>query len=334
MASLGFLVVGVVLLVVVIVDLTWTTLWVEGGAGPLTSRLMAWTWRGLRRVGRGRRGVLTLSGPLILVVGFAAWTSLLWAGWTLFFAGTEAALLDTVGGGGISWVDRLYFTGYAMFTLGNGDLVPNGDVWQVATVLVTASGMLYVTLAVTYVLSVLDAVTQKRAFASGVSGLGPRGEDVLRTAWNGEEFQGLDLLLNTYVEQLNALTSNHKAYPILHYYYSERVDRSPVTSVAILEDALSLLAFGVPEGHRPSDAIIENARSSVDGYLETLEGSFVEPAADAPPPPDLGSLEDAGIPTTSEQSFASALDGVAERRRTLLGLVELDVRRWPSGDDD
>lgn len=41
---------GVLLLTIAIVDLVWTTLWVEGGAGPLTSRLMSWSWRILRKM--------------------------------------------------------------------------------------------------------------------------------------------------------------------------------------------------------------------------------------------------------------------------------------------
>ncbi|WP_281246994.1 hypothetical protein [Natrinema salaciae] len=38
--TLGYLALGVIVLVGTVVDVLWTTLWVEGGAGPLTSRLM------------------------------------------------------------------------------------------------------------------------------------------------------------------------------------------------------------------------------------------------------------------------------------------------------
>ncbi len=43
------LVVGVVLLLVAVVDILWTTLWVEGRAGPLTSCLMSSTWKILKK---------------------------------------------------------------------------------------------------------------------------------------------------------------------------------------------------------------------------------------------------------------------------------------------
>lgn len=331
--SLAYLIVGVLLLIGTIADLLWTTLWIEGGAGPLTSLLMASTWQTLRRLGGQNERILTVSGPLILILGLTTWIALLWLGWTLIFAGAEDILIDTRNAGPISWVERFYFTGYSIFTLGNGDFAPRDGVWQIMTVLATASGMLFVTLSVTYVLSVLDAVTQKRSFATGVTGLASQGGDVVRAAWNGQEFVGLDLLLNTYTSQLNTLTSNHKAYPVLHYFHSEQSEQAPVTSIAVLDDALTILRFGIPEQNRPSEAIITNARSSVNSYLETLRNSFIRPADDTPPPPDLRPLRDEEIPTISDDEFATSLDELAKRRRTILGLVTSDVRQWPSSED-
>lgn len=325
-----YLALGALLLVIAVVDLTWTTLWVEGGAGPLTSRLMSWTWRALRSVAGRNSRILSLAGPLIFAISLSVWIALLWAGWTLVFAGAEGALIDTLGRGPVSWIDRVYFTGYAIFTLGNGDFVPHGDVWQLATVLTTASGMLFVTLIVTYVLSVLDAVTQKRSFAIGVSGLGTRSTEIVRAGWTGEEFRGLDLPLNTYASQLNSLTSNHKAYPILHYFHTTRADHAPVGRIAALDEALTLLRFGVPGPERPTDVLIGNARSSVRNYLDILDSAFIEAADRSPPPPELGPLRDADVPTVSDEEFDAALEELDERRRTLLGLVESDAREWPS----
>lgn len=189
--------------------------------------------------------MLTLSGPLILVVSFAVWIALLWGGWTLVFASTESSLTDTLNRGAISWSDWVYFTGYAIFTLGNGDFVPTGDLWQSLTVLATASGMLFITLTITYILSVLDAVTQKGAFASDVNGLGTTSTDLLRRNWTGGGFGRLDLPLVNLSSELTTLTANHKAYPILHYFYSDQVDQAPTVNIALLDEALILLRFWV-----------------------------------------------------------------------------------------
>ncbi|WP_458186561.1 potassium channel family protein [Haladaptatus sp. NG-WS-4] len=331
--NIVYLSLGIVLLTTAVVDLLWTTVWVEGGAGPLTSRLMAWSWRLLRRVGNQKSSILTLAGPFIFIVSLATWILLLWGGWTLIFASAEGALIDTLNRGPISWVDRIYFTGYTLFTLGTGDFVPQDGVWQLATALTTGSGLLFVTLSVTYILSVLDAVTQKRAFASDVTGLGMQSEEILRTGWNGDEFHNLELSLNSFISQLNTLTSNHKAYPILHYFYSRHPEQAPVIGIAVLDETLTVLQFGVPEQYRPSDVALTNARASVQNYLNTLHTTFIEPAQRSPPPLDLDALREIGVPTLSDEEFAASLAELDERRRTVLGLVESDARQWPSSDE-
>lgn len=127
---------------------------------------------------------MSLAGPLILVFTIALWIVLIWAGWTFIFTGSENALIDTRDRGPISWAERIYFVAYTMFTLGNGDFAPADGVWQIATALMTASGMLSVTLIVTYVLSIIGAVVEKRSFASTVTGVGNRGEAFVRAGWN------------------------------------------------------------------------------------------------------------------------------------------------------
>lgn len=170
--NLVFLVLGIGLLVLAVVDLLWTTLWVDGGAGPLSSRLTTWVWRGLRTVGTQHERVLSLAGPLILTLTLAMWFGLMWAGWTFTFASGENVLIDAIDHGPVSWTGRVYFVAYALFTMGNGDFAPVDGVWQIATALTTASGMLFVTLGASYVLSVLGAVTKKRSFAGSIVGLG------------------------------------------------------------------------------------------------------------------------------------------------------------------
>ncbi|MDF9745055.1 potassium channel family protein [Natrinema salsiterrestre] len=327
-----YLAVGALLLLLTVVDLLWTTLWVEGGAGPLTSRLASRTWKTLKIVSGERPRVLSFSGPLILILGLTMWIALLWAGWTFLFAGGEGSLIDTRNTGPISWTERFYFVGYTVFTMGNGDFTPNGGIWQVVTALTTASGMLFVTLSVTYILNILSAVTQKRSLASSINGLGAQSAEILETSWDGDAFQGLEVPLNTIASQLDTLTSNHKAYPILHYFFTPQTSQAPTTNITVLDEALTLLRFGVAADHRPSEPSIRQARSSVQNYLDTLGSAFVEPASQSPPAPDLKHVRDDGIPTVTDEDFTTSLEEITDRRRHLLGLVESDARHWPSTD--
>lgn len=332
--TLVHLVLGILILLIALVDLLWTTLWVDGGGGPLSSRAATGLWRGLRRVGGHDSRLLHLAGPLILLFSLILWIGLIWAGWTLIFAGNETALIDTRDGGPISWTERIYFVAYTLFTMGNGDFTPRDGVWQIATALTTASGMLFVTMAVSYVISVLGAVVNKRSFASTVTGLGKRGEELVRTGWDGEDFHGLDLTINTLNSELSQLAKQHKAYPILHYYHAKEEDDSSAMAVAVYDEALTLLHFGIPEDQQFNAVPVKTARSSVQSYLETLNSAFIKPADEAPPPPDLNRLRDADIPTVSDAEFDTALDELSERRRKLLGVVTADAYQWPSVNNE
>lgn len=88
------------------------------------------------------------------------WVGLLWAGWVFLFASGEPSSLDTRAQEPVTWFGYIYCVAYTMFTMGNGDFTPVVGSWQVATRMMTGSGMVLVTLVVTYILSVLQAVNK------------------------------------------------------------------------------------------------------------------------------------------------------------------------------
>lgn len=63
--SFIYYVLGICLTLFIIVDLVWTTLWVDGGAGPLSDRLTSVTWRAIKKV--NNKFLFNISGPLILI---------------------------------------------------------------------------------------------------------------------------------------------------------------------------------------------------------------------------------------------------------------------------
>lgn len=326
-AVLGVL--GAALVVLTIVDLLWTALWVDGGAGPLTSRLSSLSWRLIRRVGERRSRLMSLGGPVIISASLAMWVGLLWAGWTLLFAADVDALVAAHTGDPAPLPGRMYFVTYSMFTMGNGDFTPTGGWWQFVAALTTGSGMVLVTMAISYVFSVLSAVAQKRAFASSVHGLGDRAERVVLRGWDGEDLDRLDLPLNGFASQIGLLADQHRAYPILHYYHSQQEEKASGVAIAILDDALTLIRCGVPPELRPNMAIVEGARESIATYLESLREALIDPAADAPAPPDLDTLRRHGVPTVDPATFEREVAALADRRRLLRGMVVADGWRWP-----
>lgn len=298
--------------------------------GPLTGRLTTGLWRlGLRLLGRRRHRALSALGPLVLVTTVAVWILGLWAGWVLVFASDPRALGLSSGPGFADWTGRIWFVSYTMFTVGNGDFTPADGAWQVVSGLVAATGMSLVTLAVTYLLNVLTAVVGKRAYADQVHGLGRTAEELVLAGWNGHDLHPLDRQLTELASQLSRIAQQYLSYPVLQYYHAAAVAKSPVKAAAVLDDALTLLRFGVAPAARPDPAALTSARSAVQSLLsDTLDAASIRPAPEPPPPPRLEPLRRAGVPVVEEQEFAGALRDLDDRRRTMLGLVRGDGWDW------
>ncbi|WP_375263815.1 ion channel, partial [Palleronia sp.] len=322
---------GAGLVVLTFLDALWTTLWVDGSAGPISARITTWSWRGtLALFGRRRHRVQSLFGPFVLSLIVLLWVTMLWLGWTLIYGGEPLSLLHATTKTPADWSGRFYFVGYMLFTAGNGDYTPNGDVWQVLAALTNMTGMLLATLAITYVLSVVSAVVQKRAFASQVSGLGQTAAKIVASGWNGQHLRSLDLPLSSLSSQLSQMSERYRAYPVLQYYHAAERQKSPIVAVTLLDDALTLMKFGVPAEHQPSPAVLQSARASVESFLDTLPSAFIHPAPEAPPDPDLAAVADVGIPTLPQEQFVEEVEALSERRRRMLGLLRNDGWNWDS----
>ncbi|MCM3611078.1 two pore domain potassium channel family protein [Planococcus sp. MERTA32b] len=324
-----YAILGIILLIATIIDFAWTTLWPDGGAGPVTKRVSLLFWVFLRWLSGGKSSLISLAGPIILIATLVTWILMFWTGWTLVFAADPSSFIDTNDNNPISWTERWYVTGYLLFTLGVGDYIMKEGLWQILAILTAASGLVFITLGVTYILSVLDAVTQKRAFAESIRGIGDNVSEIVMNSWNGENFNDIDLLLNSFSSQLSTLTSQHNAYPILHYYHSSKRDEELTVAVATLDETLTVYKFGIKDGCGPNKLLVHEARSTVDSFITTLRSGYISPAELAPPVPDLDTMRDNGLPVVSTDQFLSSLEDLSERRKALLGSLRDNGRNWP-----
>lgn len=323
---------GFTLVLLAIVDLIWTTLWVDGGTGPLSKRLAKGTWRISKKLSRGNKHVFSVVGPLILILTIASWAVLMWVGITLFFAGDPQSIVQTTFEGPITWYERFYFTGFTLFTLGVGDYSPQPGFWQIVTAFNSGMGILLLTLGASYVISVVGAVVQKRAFARTVTGLGLDSAEIVKLAWNDKDLFQLDLILMNLSSKITELCQQHQAYPLLHFYHCKNEEESSAVAVAILDEMLSIIEWGVTDEGVYNAVLIQEARASVDSFLGTLASAFIEEADTNPKKPILNELITLGIPTVTQATFEDCLDEDAPRRRKLLGAVQADYHSWPSGD--
>jgi Ion channel len=323
--------VGALILVVATLDPLWTTIWVDGHAGPLTRRYGNWIDRLLTAViPRDDHRLLSLAGPVVLIATVTLWALLAWTGWVVLFSADPGSLVDPHTRQRADLTGRIYFTGYTMFTLGNGDFAPQGGLWQIASALASLSGLFLLTLSVTYVLAVIEAVVAKRSFASQTWALAHSAEELVEIAWNGRGFPAVELQLLSLTEQLNTVTEQHQAYPMLHYYHEERLPQSVSVNLAIFDEALTIWEFLVPAELRPAPATLKCARDSVREFLNGLRDAQIEESCNEPPWIDLAHLRESGLPVSDHDALDRGGNELAVRRRHLLAFLEEEHREWPT----
>jgi len=114
-----------------------------------------------------------------------------------------------------------YFTGFLVVTLGTGDFVASTSWWRVLTDVAAFSGLFLVTLAITYLTSVVSAVVARRTLAIHVNALGGSATDILARGWDGERFSpGFTQHLVMLTDKLTMSAEQHLAYPVLHYFHT------------------------------------------------------------------------------------------------------------------
>lgn len=320
---------GLALVAVALIDLAWTTVAAGSGAGPLSGRLAAVLWRASLAIYRRCRShtFLTFAGVAIVLAVLAFWIALVLTGWAITFASSDGAVRHSSTSAPADLVGRLYFVGYTVFTLGNGDYRPGDGVWQLGTVLATGTGLMLVTLSITYLVPVASAVALRRQLASSVNVLGTTPHEILATTWDGVAFSGLSQRLVALGALIETSRQQHLTYPVLHYFHSKEVDSAAAPNLSNLVQALHLLQHGVAADVRPPPAVLVPLVRTLDSFLSTLQSAHLDPGEPIPLP-ELEPVRNAGIPTVADDQYETAREPTRQRRSLLAGLLADDG--WPA----
>lgn len=322
-------VVGAVALVVGFVDLVWTTLAASGGGGPLTARTSARLWQGVKATQpRPRHHILRLVGVAVVVTVLVQWVVLLIGGWWLVFHGSPQAVVNDTTQVAASSMQRLHFAISTVSTLGIGDYVAGTTAWGVVSSYAALSGLVTATLGITYLVPVIQAVTQRRTFALYLSTLGRNPYEVALHAWGAARAGTVDQHLIHLSSELTLLAQNHLAYPILHYFHDVSVEASGPVQLATLDEALTLLACGLDREEPSGLHALGPTRNALAAVLETLTAAYISTDEEQPEPPSLDPLRRAGLPTVSDEEFHARLEGEARRRSADLAFVRDDGWEW------
>jgi hypothetical protein len=322
------LLLGLAVIAFVFYDAFITAVSGVSAGGPATHRLGMAAWKVIRLLARSPRSpLLAAAGPLVVFGMLVFWLVGLWAGWSLVFSADPTAVLHADTGEQADGWSRVYFAGYAVYTLGVGDFSPHGGPWQVLTVSATINGFVLLTMSVSYLIPVVMAVSERFQHGMVLHGLGDTAQGLLLTSWNGADFSELRPHLQQLTQVVGRTTQKFLSYPVLHFFHSPTRDSALEPGIAALDEALLLLEHGVVDEVRPHPLQLRPLRAALDRFSEIVAREFTGSADDPPPPPSLEPLRRAGIPVRDEATFVEAVAARQAHRRRLAAFI--GDARWP-----
>ncbi|SFR43932.1 Ion channel [Marinobacter daqiaonensis] len=212
-----YIIPGLVLILIVMADFVRTTLTTKG-EGPLSS-VVSGVLRNLAKLSirMGHRPSEVLGAICVISIG-SVWLAGLWVGWVLVFMGIPDAIAHSGSKVGIGIYDIVYFVGFNLSSLGIGDLAPRNPMAQMATVLTSFSGLLVITLIVTYAISVVGAVVARRVLAFKLYLVGGHKGEFLTEFPGEKEFAAW---VGEISKELVSCTEQRLAYPVLDCFTSK-----------------------------------------------------------------------------------------------------------------
>ncbi len=317
---------GICILAIASLDILWTTLLIAGG-GPLTNKIISGVWSLFLFLGdkMGNDRVLPYGGLVIILLNLITWVGLTYLGWVLIFCSHDQAVLDSQTMVPASTVERVYYIGYTLITLGIGDYVPGSDFWRIVTIIASANGFVFVTLAITYLLPVVSAVVQKRQFGSYIFSLGGTPTSILNNAWNGKDYSALTNHFSSLVPQVLELGQQHLAYPILHCFHTPERQTAAAPNLVALDEALSILEYAIPSQRQPNSHTIATLRHAISLFLANRHSTSLKMDAEAPPLPELDKILAEGA---SYDRLKEGMAAILRRRQLLNSLIQHDGWEW------
>jgi hypothetical protein len=329
-----YFILGAVIILLVVTDLVLTT-FAPTGSGIFTDKLRRWMWSLFLKIS-GRNGsskILNYAGPLTVVAWLFGWLILLWLGNSLLFISDQESVVAASNLRNTTWQEKMYFTTYTLSTLGSGEFIPYKTHWQFYSGFISFSGFIIVTIAITYLYSVVTNDIKRRKVSLQIYHTGGTPQEILLRFWNGNGFDRLKDDLSTLAEQILEVAQNHKAYPVLHNFHSTHRPQSLVINIACLDEALTLLLLYKPKGVEPTLPKLYSLRSAITFYLQTLQNAFITPSEEEPPAPDMRALLANGLPLQGKPFDELTNDSLQLRRRLLCGLLLSQGWDWKIVED-
>ena len=267
---------GAGLLGLVAYDVYATILHSRARAGPIGQNLNRRIWWLTRKVAfrcsrPWRHAILNAVGPLLLPAFVITLIFCLMLGYALIYWPRMPASFNVdARARSPVWVEAFYFSGTTLTTLGYGDIVPRTPAMRLTALSEVSAGFAFISLAVTYLLTVTNALERKRTVALSFYHQAERGADAtgfLIHHFRRGEFQGLENIFATAARDLQSLLESHVEHPVIHYFHPVEVHKSLPRMLFLVLEIRSVMkccldkeSYAAIRTHPEAETLEETAR--------------------------------------------------------------------------
>ncbi|WP_317175460.1 potassium channel family protein [Pontibacter cellulosilyticus] len=255
----------------------------------------------------------------------------LWAGLFLVLLSDAESIIKSSDQSVASPLEKLYYAGFTLSTLGVGDYVASSNVWRIATSIGAFSGLVFITASITYFVPVLSAVGLQSKLSLYISGMGKTPQQILTKGWDGRNFSSFFDTTSDLCQMLMQHTLNHHSYPVIHYFHNSQPKLAIARAFVLLDETQTILRRGLKEEIDLDELKLDMLQTALDAYLDMVKGSYLKNPSpnETAPVPDLENLEAKGISLKNSKELREIFtQQLHERRKLLTALLEMDGWTW------
>ncbi|HEV2020996.1 MAG TPA: potassium channel family protein [Terriglobales bacterium] len=240
-----------------------------------------------------RETYLGYYGPLSLLGLLAVWAVTLVLGFALVLWGFGSHINSASGAVADFWTD-LYMSGTTFFTLGLGDVTPQGPLARLLTVVESGTGFAFLAMVIGYLPTLYQAFSRREVnitLLDARAGSPPSAVELLRRHARDHGPESLVQLLRDWERWSAELLESHLSYPVLCYFRSQHDNENWLASLTTILDTCALVRVGV-ENVSPAQAQLTFAiaRHAVVDLAQIFSTPPDRTAADRLPPEQLAEL--------------------------------------------
>jgi len=318
---------GLLIMLLIIYDLIYT-IFAPRGAGIISGKvtsLVSLIFKIVYHFSKKKK-IYNGQGVAIVVSIMLVWVILLWLSNLIIFLSDPEAVIDSSTREAATTMERFYYTGYLLTTMGNGDYTGGTDLWKVYASLISFTGLLMITLSITYMVPVLSAVTERRALSIRIAAIGHSPQAMLVNNWNGHDFSMLNAQLQELAQSIARQGQLHFSYPVLHFFHHNQKETALLPNLVAFDEALSILLLYVPKEYRPGEQYLIPVRFAISTFLESLTATFINPSDTLPHAFELDKIQALDFPMCEPSQ--NKIDELALRRHILKAMMENGGWRW------